>query len=235
MISKTLIGQRIRQALDACGLRPTDLAAMAHVSRPAVSSWLKGENLSCTSLVTISQTLQVSLNWLALGIGNMNAPSDGHLTQREQDLIKLIRYFGSTTIDSIFSMIQTMDSHSAPLMKQFKAHDLVSRTQMPICILNAKGILTFSNIYQNRLMGVEIHTSNPMLNKHYTEWIPKPYHRIFRDMLQQTLKRGYASYTRLRMTCPITQQDRLTIIHGRAISTSSGPSIQLLTRIIDNE
>lgn len=233
-ICKSSIGRRIREALETRGIRPADLAERLGVSRAAVSCWLKGEKLSVNQLCAISTELDVSLNWLVLALGSPNIAADAAISTTEEDMIRLLRYFGDDAVQTARSMVSALAGTEQPPLKRFKAYDLISRTEMPILVLDATGHLVFSNIYHNRLLGLDEEAARQLQGRHFTDWVPKVFHRKFRSILQDTLRKGYTTFNSMHITCPVTHQERKLIIHSRAVTTANGPGAQLLIRSVDN-
>lgn len=231
---KPHIGTRIRLALDARDMRPSDLAARSGVSRAAVSSWLKGENLSLANINIIAKVLDVSLNWLVMGIGSVQLAADSDVSQEEQNLLRLLRHFGEDALSQSLGMVRATQEQAQDPLKCFKAYDLVSSTQLPVAVLDADGFLVYSNIYHNRLLGLENVDRLKLQSHHFTEWIPRVFHRPFRNLLQDTLRKGHATYRDLQITCPVNQVMRRFLIHTHAVSTPAGPGIHLLFKRIDD-
>ncbi|GAA5104505.1 helix-turn-helix transcriptional regulator [Orbus sasakiae] len=65
-----MLGDRIKQARLAAGLTQPDIAQKLAVSKAAVSKWEKGDNTP-KELDRLAKLLQVDLNWLRTGKGNM--------------------------------------------------------------------------------------------------------------------------------------------------------------------
>lgn len=233
-ICKETTGGRIRRALEARNIRPAELAARLGVSRAAVSNWLKGEKLSAAHVCAVATELDVSINWLALGIGSIEIAADATLTQREEDMIRLVRYFGDEVLQRAVGMVTALSQQNRQPLRQFKAYDLVSHTQMPIAVLDANGHLVSSNIYHNQLLGMNEDEARNLHGRHFTDWIPKIFHRKFRSILEDTLRKGHATYNKMHLICPVTQQERKLIIHAHAVSTPNGPGAQLIFKPFDH-
>ncbi|HSC76348.1 MAG TPA: helix-turn-helix transcriptional regulator [Pseudomonadales bacterium] len=224
----------MRVALEARKLRLSDLAAAVNVSRPAVSGWIRGEQLSVANLMSIAEYLQVSLNWLILDLGPMNIAADGELSATEENLIKIVRYFGSEAIRPTLELVKSLVMNKQQeTVKNIKAYDLVSRTSIPIAVLDKKGHLVFSNIYHNQLLGLDDIRASTLIGAHFTEWVPKIFHRNFRSIIQNTLKNGFSDYSRVGIVCQETQEIRQIIVHSRAVRANDGIGVQLVLCSID--
>lgn len=215
-------------------MRASQLAQALGVSRAAVNSWLKGEKLSLGNVVGIANALDVSLNWLVGGIGSVNLAADPALSADEENLLRLLRHLGDDALSQALGMLKAMQSVEQNPLKRFKAYDLVSRSELPIAVLDADGFLVYSNIYHNRLIGLGDDHQPSLNSHHFTEWIPRVFHRQFRSLLQDTLRQGHATYKNLQVRCPINQSVRTFIIHANAVSTHTGPGVHLLMKVIDS-
>jgi transcriptional regulator with XRE-family HTH domain len=77
-------GDRLQYALNRRGVRKLyALAVELGVDESALSRWRQGRSITLANAVTLCQTLDISLDWLLLGRGDMDAhqPSD-HETRR---------------------------------------------------------------------------------------------------------------------------------------------------------
>jgi len=65
-------GERLRSALAARGYKQMSLAAELQVSESAVSRWQQDDGLSLEHAGRLCEALDISLDWLVLGRGDMN-------------------------------------------------------------------------------------------------------------------------------------------------------------------
>jgi transcriptional regulator with XRE-family HTH domain len=66
-------GERLRQALEARGIhKQMALAAELGVDGSAISRWQRNAGLSLTHAARLCEVLDISLDWLVLGRGNMD-------------------------------------------------------------------------------------------------------------------------------------------------------------------
>lgn len=67
-------GERIREALAARGIpKQQALAAELKVHESAISRWKDGKSISLDSAIALGAALDISLDWLLLGRGSMDA------------------------------------------------------------------------------------------------------------------------------------------------------------------
>ncbi|MCM2477468.1 helix-turn-helix transcriptional regulator [Rhizobium sp. CG5] len=85
-------GQRIRRAMADRNFSKTQaLAAELKVSVAAVSRWQNGGHVSLKNACDFAQRLDVSLDWLLLGRGNIDWHRDNQLTSAELQWILSLR------------------------------------------------------------------------------------------------------------------------------------------------
>ncbi|MBZ7924354.1 helix-turn-helix domain-containing protein [Ensifer adhaerens] len=83
-------GDRLKVALEAKGVKKQmAFAAQIGVNDSVVSRWKRGQKLTLQNAVRICQALDISLDWLVLGRGTM----DAHRVSK--DLDKLTLFSGS--------------------------------------------------------------------------------------------------------------------------------------------
>lgn len=85
-------GRRIRQATAKRNYQKTHaLAAKLNVSVAAISRWQNGGQISLQSACALAECLDVSLDWLLLGRGDINWHKDNKITSLELQQIMEIR------------------------------------------------------------------------------------------------------------------------------------------------
>ncbi|MNV15076.1 transcriptional repressor DicA [compost metagenome] len=64
------LAERLREAMDAAGVKQVQVARAAGIKPPSVADWLNGKtkNIKGANLVTVAQLLNVSEAWLADGV-----------------------------------------------------------------------------------------------------------------------------------------------------------------------
>lgn len=72
---KTSLSERLNIAMRRKNAKQADLARVTGVSRPSVHDWVNGttQNLKGDNLVKIASFLDVSIEWLAYGVGKMES------------------------------------------------------------------------------------------------------------------------------------------------------------------
>jgi transcriptional regulator with XRE-family HTH domain len=108
-------GERIRQALAARGVRKQQaLAAELNVHESAITRWKENKEISLNSAVALSAALDVSLDWLLLDRGTMDAhrhpggtPQRGQATD-DDPLLRIARRIGPRSISLLLSTIESI-------------------------------------------------------------------------------------------------------------------------------
>ena len=64
------LAERLREAMDAAGIKQVEVARAAGIKPPSVADWLNGKtkNIRGANLVMVAQLLNVSEAWLADGV-----------------------------------------------------------------------------------------------------------------------------------------------------------------------
>ncbi|WFU04565.1 helix-turn-helix transcriptional regulator (plasmid) [Rhizobium sp. CB3171] len=85
-------GRRIKQAMTKRNFQKTHaLAAKLDVSVAAISRWQNGGQISLQSACSLAECLDVSLDWLLLGRGDMNWHKENKITSHELQQVMSIR------------------------------------------------------------------------------------------------------------------------------------------------
>ena len=111
-------GERIREALAARGVRKQQaLAAELNVHESAVTRWKENKQISLDNAVALAAALDVSLDWLLLGRGSMDAHrAVGAGDGRAQDntLEAIGRRLGARSLTLLLSTIDSIAADAAP-------------------------------------------------------------------------------------------------------------------------
>lgn len=85
-------GDRLSHAIKGRGIAKMMILALdLDVHESAISRWRKGGPMSLESAARISEVLDISLDWLVLGRGDMDAHSAESLAAEEFELVQLVR------------------------------------------------------------------------------------------------------------------------------------------------
>jgi len=114
-LDKKLIAERVAFAFACKGIDPHIAAKKTDVSKYTVNQWLKGSSLTCSALQLISCKLDISINWILLGIGDISPTSNLHTSYKERQLLQIMRHLGPDLTSSVHTMLDSMlDYQSKP-------------------------------------------------------------------------------------------------------------------------
>ncbi|MGU9992734.1 XRE family transcriptional regulator [Bordetella avium] len=117
------LAERLREALDAAGVRQVDLARAAGIRPPSVADWLNGKtkNIKGANLVSVAQFLNVNEAWLADGVGpkERRASSDWPFSRLDKaDFYGLTEPQRAAIEDWVVSQVQAFKA--SPAVKSIK-------------------------------------------------------------------------------------------------------------------
>lgn len=85
-------GDRLSHAIKGRGIsKMMALALDLDVHESAISRWRKGGPMSLENAARISEVLNISLDWLVLGRGDMDAHTVESLVSEEIELVQIVR------------------------------------------------------------------------------------------------------------------------------------------------
>jgi transcriptional regulator with XRE-family HTH domain len=100
-------GERVNHAIKARGVQKMlSLALDLDVDESAISRWKKGGPMSLKSAARLARTLDISLDWIVLGRGEMELHKKLALRSDERKLIKLLRAWNA---DSTRHLVNFLD------------------------------------------------------------------------------------------------------------------------------
>lgn len=88
------------------------LAMDLSVHESAISRWRKGGPMSLEHAARISEVLNISLDWLVLGRGEMNPLTQNELAEEEHELLRLARGLKRSAVRRLVSFLQDLDQSS---------------------------------------------------------------------------------------------------------------------------
>jgi plasmid maintenance system antidote protein VapI len=99
-------GERIREALGARGVRKQQaLAAELKVHESAITRWKENKPISLESAVALGAALDISLDWLLLGRGTM----DAHRSSASEDATRRIAsLLGPRSLSLLLATIESI-------------------------------------------------------------------------------------------------------------------------------
>jgi transcriptional regulator with XRE-family HTH domain len=99
-------GERIAHAINARGVRKMlNLALDLGVDESAISRWKKGGPISLESAARLARTLDVSLDWIVLGRGEMEHHKKIALRSEELKLIRLLRHWSGDSTEHLLTFL----------------------------------------------------------------------------------------------------------------------------------
>ena len=99
-------GERLSFALRLRRLpKMTSLAAELGVDESAISRWRKDGAISLHSASRLCEVLDISLDWLVLGRGDIEGHSPFPTTGPERELVRLIRGLPAPSADALEQML----------------------------------------------------------------------------------------------------------------------------------
>ena len=85
------------------------LAMDLDVHESAISRWRKGGPMSLEHAGRISEVLNISLDWLVLGRGEMDAHKTDHLAREEYELVRLSRGLRRSAVRRLVSFLADLN------------------------------------------------------------------------------------------------------------------------------
>lgn len=127
--------QRIAFALQEANISKQALARLLDITPSTISGWLSGKRPSLPNLVAISRSLNLSLNWLVAGEGNIYLNGPLHLNEDECRLVQLIRKAPGDCIDSTLTFIASLLGIDLDtLVERAHAHRTLNAMPLPMFI-----------------------------------------------------------------------------------------------------
>jgi transcriptional regulator with XRE-family HTH domain len=83
----------------------TSLAADLGVDESAISRWRKGGAMSLQSARRLSEVLDISLDWLVLGRGEVEGHKAFALNPREREIVQLVRALPPGSIQALGQLL----------------------------------------------------------------------------------------------------------------------------------
>ncbi|HEY9034486.1 MAG TPA: helix-turn-helix domain-containing protein [Pseudomonadales bacterium] len=134
--------QRFSYALQEANISKQALADLLGITPSTISGWLSGKRPSLPNLVAISRSLNLSLNWLVAGEGNIYRNGPLHLNEAECRLVQLMRKAPGDCIDSTLAFIASLlGIDRDTLVERAHAHRTLSAMPLPMFIDDNETIL----------------------------------------------------------------------------------------------
>lgn len=108
-------GDRLSHAIRGRGIsKMMALALDLDVHESAISRWRKGGPMSLENAARISEVLDISLDWLVLGRGQMDAHATDSLASEEFQLVQIARRLRRTAVLHLVALLEDMSPPSPP-------------------------------------------------------------------------------------------------------------------------
>ncbi len=102
-------GDRLSRAIKGRGIsKMMALALDLDVHESAISRWRKGGPMSLENAARISEVLDISLDWLVLGRGEMDAHSAETLVSEEFELVQIVRRLRRSAVQHLMALLKDM-------------------------------------------------------------------------------------------------------------------------------
>lgn len=102
-------GDRLSHAIKGRGIaKMMALALDLDVHESAISRWRKGGPMSLENAARISEVLDISLDWLVLGRGEMDTHTSERLAVEEFELVQAVRRLRRTALVHLLALLDDM-------------------------------------------------------------------------------------------------------------------------------
>jgi transcriptional regulator with XRE-family HTH domain len=102
-------GDRLSRAIKGRGIsKMMALALDLDVHESAISRWRKGGPMSLENAARISEVLDISLDWLVLGRGEMDAHTAESLASEEFELLQAVRRLKRSTVKHLLTLVKDL-------------------------------------------------------------------------------------------------------------------------------
>lgn len=166
MISENLnytnIGNRIKEAMALNNTSISDFSVRTGVSRFSIAQWLKGNNLTTDSLCLIANELNISINWIIFGIGDLQRSSGYIPSDTETEFISICRHINHNCSQSLLALLKSLNTFNAA-SRSINADklmgDFFSCSNTPVAIVQMDGAVLDCNAQFREMLGISEHLS----------------------------------------------------------------------------
>ena len=191
---KIAFAKRLTAALDKKGLSQTDLAKMMGLSRATISRWVSEyPNISSKKLAELSSLLNISLNWLLLGVHSPDKPVLFELSCDEQQLLLLLNDMESDLRDHFIQMIKPLESKLSNTLNKhhLQSSALIKANKLPVVINDFEGKIIYSNEHHDEYVGATA-AGISLVNRSIFEIVPNFFHGPVKFDMQKVKYKGYS-------------------------------------------
>lgn len=173
---------------------------MTGASRATVSQWFKGRNLTLKTLWKLSDQLDISLNWMVFGLGDICRVSSLEITDKEEALITITRHMENDVapvISQLFKSVGRYNSGLTNIANQSRADEIFELAHIGRVSFLADGTIIDTNAFFRSVFGVD-----EQLPGSYTvrcsDLVDVVYRPQLNRMMEEVKALGRSSYVYLR-------------------------------------
>lgn len=108
-------GDRLSRAIKGRGIvKMMALALDLDVHESAISRWRKNGPMSLEHAIRISEVLDISLDWLVLGRGQMESHKGEHVASEELEVLRVVRGMRRTALPHLLALLEEMSPPQPP-------------------------------------------------------------------------------------------------------------------------
>lgn len=227
---KIAFAERFTAVLNKQGLSQTDLAKMMGLSRATVSRWMTDyPTMSSKKLAELSSLMNVSLNWLLLGLHSPEKPVLFELNCHERQILLILSDLEPELREHFMHITREIDSKRQGTIQRnrLKADAIVRDQRLPIVIIDHDGYIIYANEHYDDYFGAAMKEGG-MVSRSIYHVIPGFMHGAVKLDIQKTLFRGY---TRNFKCCGKRLDNAADLsfnVYARAIETAEFPAIMAI-------
>lgn len=231
------IGNRVREALATKGVTSAEAAEMLEVSRATVSQWYKGRNLTLRTLWMLSSRLNLSLNWLVYGFGDMDRVSSLEITEKEEALLTITRHMENDVapvISMLFKSIARYNSGLTNIENQSGADRIFELAKIARVTFLLDGGIADSSAYFRELVGLPEEDESAAGLNCMDLFVPQ-YRPQLKKMMEEVKAVGRSGYIYYELKHHVSRE-RIPVISKSSLTTrGTRLAFELLLKPVSHE
>lgn len=208
------VGKRLKEIMEYRNVSLTTLSLEIGVSKASVSDWIKTGRLSFEHLVGISICLNVSLDWLLLGIGKVDLHGPLHPSGEEREMISLLRECGGmqalTGFHKFIENLLHAQLGDAPV-QQVLAHKMLDDMACPLCVIDQQGLICDANYQCLSMLELNSPERTGFIGDNIKKWICPEYLLQAMEYIKKSAMGGVMSWMRCQMFVNIPFQNTIPV------------------------
>lgn len=176
------------------------MASLTGASRASVSQWFKGRNLTLKTLESISEQLDISLNWMVFGLGDVSRVSSLRITEKEEALLTITQHMENDVapvISQLFKSVARYNSGLTNIANQSRADQMFELARIArVCFLT-DGTIVDANAFFRSTFGVEEQVSGSY-SVNCLDIVDVVYRPHLKRMTEEAKALGRSSYVYLQ-------------------------------------